>query len=205
MGPIVPALPYIIPAVIAAGSMVFQRQESIQQSQRAREAQKKSQAFYEQTSKPDPAAVEAQATQNRGEAGQRRLGSYQNLSKNLASRGFGSGSGLGFKGAADIESAYAKTSGESETELTKFANTRQFAPGQDAYGTSVPGGSEAMFGQGSNMLNSALGMYMANKMLNPGTPTAATPAMPSYNPYQTGTPNTMGIPSVDQWQYSGGR
>ena len=194
-----------VPVYMGLLSMAFQDRQAGEQAQRADKAREKSQKFYEQTSKPDPAAVEAQATQNRGEAGQRRLGSYQNLSKNLASRGFGSGSGLGYKGAADIESAYAKTSGESETELTKFANTRQFAPGQDAYGTSVPGGSEAMFGQGSNMLNSALGMYMANKMLNPGTPTAATPAMPSYNPYQTGTPNTMGIPSVDQWQYSGGR
>ena len=194
-----------VPVFMGLLSMAFQDRQAGQQERRADKAREKSQKFYEQTSKPDPAAVEAQATQNRGEAGQRRLGSYQNLSKNLASRGFGSGSGLGYKGAADIESAYAKTSGESETELTKFANTRQFAPGQDAYGTSVPGGSEAMFGQGSNMLNSALGMYMANKMLNPGTPTAATPAMPSYNPYQTGTPNTMGIPSVDQWQYSGGR
>lgn len=138
------------------------------QAKRAKDAQDDAQDFYAQTSLPQPAAVAAQETQNRGQLGQARLGAYQNLSKNLASRGFGSGSGLGLKGATDIESAYVKSLGQSATDLTKFANTRQFAPGPDAYGYSVPGGAENMFGSGSNMLNSALGMYMASKALGGG-------------------------------------
>ena len=199
MGPIVPALPYIVPAVIAAGSMVFQHQQGVAQSQRAREAQKKSEALYRETSQPESAAIDAQSAQNRGKLGQARAGAYQNLSKQLAARGFGSGSGLGIKGATDIESNYIKGIGESNTELTKFANTRQFAPGADTYGYSVPGGKENMFG---SMGNTMMGMYAMNRMLTKPEDPGTTPGLPPYNPYSTGSPNTMGIPAVDQWQYS---
>jgi len=183
MGPIVPALPYIVPAVIAAGSMVFQHNQGIQQAARAREAQKKSEALYRETSQPQPEAIGAQDTQNRGKLGQARAGAYQNLSKQLAARGFGSGSGLGIKGATDIESNYIKGIGESNTELTKFANTRQFAPGADTYGYSVPGGKENMFG---NMGNTMMGMYAMNRMLTPGSPgglPGAAPTTPGVAPY----------------------
>jgi hypothetical protein len=158
---------YALPAVmmLAQGGMSYM--QGRQMSNRADDAQKDAQKFYNQVSTPNSAAVQASAVQNRGELGQARLGAQQSLSKNLAARGFGSGSGLGIKGATDIESAYVRGLGESQTELTKFANTRQFAPGSDAYGYSVPGGGEAAFGSGSNMLNTATGMYMANKMLNP--------------------------------------
>ncbi len=162
---------YAMPAAMLIGTIgqgVMSYKQGQMQSSRAGKAQRQAQGFYNETSLPNSEAVQAQATQNRGQLGQARLGAYGNLSKNLAARGFGSGSGLGIKGATDIESAYVKGTGESQTELTKFANTRQFAPGQDAYGYSVPGGGESAMGAGGGMLNTALGMYMANKMLNPG-------------------------------------
>jgi hypothetical protein len=162
---------YAMPAAMLIGTLgtgLMSYKQGQMQSNRAGNAQQDAQQFYDKTSLPNSTAVQAQATQNRGELGQARLGAMGNLSKNLAARGFGSGSGLGIKGATDIESAYVKGVGESQTELTKFANTRQFAPGQDAYGTSVPGGGENAMGTGGGMLNTALGMYMANKMLNPG-------------------------------------
>jgi len=172
MPQVVPFLPYIIPAVVSGG---LQYAQGAAQSRRAEHAQEDARNFYNQTSFPAPAAVNAQATQNRGQLGQARLGSYQSLSKELASRGFGSGSGLGMKGAMDIESAYLKGLGQQQTELTKFANTRQFAPTPDAYGYSVPGGAENALGGASNMLNTALGMYMANKALTGTTTTNGIP------------------------------
>jgi hypothetical protein len=159
---------YAMPAAMLVGTLGSSFLQNSMQSNRANDAQGDAQNFYNKTSLPNSAAVGAQATQNRGQLGQARLGAYGSLSKNLAARGFGSGSGLGIKGATDIESAYVKGIGESQTELTKFANTRQFAPGQAAYGTSVPGAAEGALGAGGGMLNTALGMYMANKMLNPG-------------------------------------
>ena len=168
---------YAMPAAMLMGTLgsgYMSYRQGQQQSSRAGRAQREGQDFYNQTSLPNTAAVNAQAVQNRGQLGQARLGAYGSLSKNLAARGFGSGSGLGIKGATDIESAYVRGVGESQTELTKFANTRQFAPGQDAYGYSVPGGTESALGTGGGMINTALGMYMANKMLNPGQPQPAT-------------------------------
>jgi hypothetical protein len=167
MAALAPVLPFL-PAIIGVGSAGASYLQGEKQSKRADKAQDQAQQFYAQTSLPQPAAVEAQQTQNRGQLGQDRLGAYQSLSKNLASRGFGSGSGLGIKGATDIESSYVKSLGQSATDLTKFSNTRQFAPGPDAYGYSVPGGGEQMLGSGGNMLNSALGMYMASKAFGGG-------------------------------------
>ena len=185
---------YAVPAAMMIGQLGMGYMQGRQQSNRAGNAQKDAQQFYNKTSLPNDAAVQAQATQNRGELAQARLGAQGNLSKNLAARGFGSGSGLGIKGATDIESAYIKGVGESQTELTKFANTRQFAPGQDAYGTSVPSGTENAMGAGSNMLNTATGMYMANKMLNPGQnqPADEIPGLGNwqgYGNYGVGIPN----------------
>jgi len=114
---------------------------------------------------PSQPALDAQAEQNRGALAQARLKSYQNLANRLAARGFGSGSGAFLKGSEEIESNYLQSLGQSQTELTKFANTRQFPPGSDAYGYSVPSGSEAALGSSGGILNTALGMYMANQML----------------------------------------
>jgi len=72
---------------------------------------------------------------------------------------------LGIKGAQDIESAYLRGLGQSQTELTKFANTRQFGPSQDVYGYSVRGGLESALGGGSDLLSRALGMFMGSKAL----------------------------------------
>jgi hypothetical protein len=172
----------------------YDEQNTAQQAYYAKQ-QADQRAYYDQVSLPNSAAVNAAAVQNRGQLGQARLSAQQSLGKNLAARGFGSGSGLGIKGATDIESAYIKGIGQSQTELTKFANTRQFSPttlqppglrfagqqplGSDVYGYSVPGGGESALGSGSNMLNTATGMYMANKMLGGGGGGGSSPAVPA--------------------------
>jgi hypothetical protein len=185
---------YAMPAAMLVGTLGSAYLQNSMQSNRANDAQGDAQKFYQQTSLPNSAAVNAQAVQNRGALGQAKLGAYGSLSKNLAARGFGSGSGLGIKGATDIESTYVKGIGESQTELTKFANTRQFPPGSDAYGYSVPGGTENALGAGGGMLNTALGMYMANKMLNPGQQ-QAVPA--------TAYGNWPGYGNQSQYNYPG--
>jgi len=170
-----------LPLSLGAASIGTSLYQGNVQSRRAEHAQEDARNLYNQISLPSSEAVAAQATQNRGALGQARLGAYQNLTRNLASRGFGSGSGLGIKGATDIESAYLKGLGQQQTELTKFANTRQFGPSADVYGYSVPGGIESALGGGRNLLNSALGMYMANKALGGGFNWPNFPAM-SANP-----------------------
>ena len=169
---------YLVPAIMMVGQMGGQYLQGSQQANRAKDAQKDAQRFYQQNSLPNEANVQAQATQNRGQLGQARLGAYSSLGKNMASRGFGSGSGLGIKAAGDIESAYLRGIGEQQTALTKFSNTRQFAPGGDAYGNSVPGGAENASG---NIGNTLLGMYMMNKLI--GKQPGAAPTTPGVAPY----------------------
>lgn len=112
------ALPYL-----TQGSQNKGVQQTAQQNQQ----------LWQQTAYPNKAAVEASAIQNRGELGQARLGAGQNFFNNLAARGFMSGSGLGAKGQADIERAYAQTYGKMLTDQMKFANTPQQPFPQQAY------------------------------------------------------------------------
>jgi hypothetical protein len=132
------------------------------------EAQAQNQALYEKYSLPNQDALNAQATQNRGQLGQARAAAYRNLFSNMASRGFGSGSGLGIQGAADIEGQYIKSLGEMATDLTKFGNTRQFAPSGAINATPMAGGTETALGKGANMLDQAMGYPMMSQMINQG-------------------------------------
>ena len=110
---------WVSPALSFAGSMYAQRQ----QQDAAEKAQRQNMALWQQTAFPRPEAMAAAATENRGQLGQARLGSYQNLANQLAARGFGSGSGLMARGGADIERGYGQAYGNMLTGLTKFANT----------------------------------------------------------------------------------
>jgi len=108
--------------------------------------------------------------------GQARSNTYENMTNQLASRGFGSGSGLGVGAAESIEGDYLKSLGTLDTEMTKFANTRQFAPAGQTYGyappntqqtnqTSIAGGWESALGSMGSILGNAAGMYTANQLL----------------------------------------
>jgi len=110
---------WVSPALSLAGTMYAQNQ----QQEAAKKAQRQNVALWQQTAFPRPEAISAAATENRGQLGQARLGSYQNLANQLAARGFGSGSGLGYRGGADIERGYGQAYGNMLTGLTKFANT----------------------------------------------------------------------------------
>ena len=146
---------------------------------RAEGARQQSLAMWDKYSKPDPSVLEAQAKQNRGQLGQARLGAYKNLASSLAARAFGSGSGLGIEGAGNIESGYLRGLAQSQTDQTKFAGTRQFGMPESAYGVSVPGGIESGLGQMGGILDTALGMFMANKLLGGGgVPTTTPPTAP---------------------------
>lgn len=119
------------------------------------------QQIWQQNAYPQPAAVKAAATENRGELGQARLSAYQNMASNLASRGWGSGSGLGRSGAANIERGYLQALGKQATDMTKFANTPMFGMPSQAYVSPVSGGTEQALGG----LDTALGYYMMSRML----------------------------------------
>jgi hypothetical protein len=132
-------------------------------------ALKANQGLYDQYSLPNQDLLNAQAVQNRGQLGQARSAAYRNLFNTMAARGFGSGSGLGTKGASQIEGNYVRSLGEMATELTKFGNTRQFAPPGSVYNTPTAGGTETALGKGANMLDQALGYMMMSNMINGGS------------------------------------
>ena len=155
----------IAPMALGAGSMGLSAYSADQQLKAYQDAQRQNLALYSQLSLPSGAAVGAAGEQNRGQLGQARLSAYQNLATNLAARGFGAGSGLGVKAAGDIESGYLKSLGEMATELTKFANTRQFGPSGDVYSTPVSGGMETALGKGSGLLDQAMGFYLMRNIL----------------------------------------
>jgi len=139
----------------------------IQGNQAKKNMQQTSQAnqqTWQQNAFPNSALVNAQSTQNRGEIGQARLGAYQNLASNLASRGWGSGSGLMAQGGRGIESGYLQSLGKNATEMTKLKNTPMFGMPSAAYQTPVSGGTEQALGG----LDTALGYYMIQNMLKGG-------------------------------------
>jgi len=133
----------------------------------AQRAQQGTLDIWKQTAYPNQAAVNAAATENRGALGQTRMGAYQNLASNLAGRGFGSGSGMGLKGASNIENAYLQTIGKMNTDLTKFSNTPQWQPPGGAYPTAA---SSLGYGYGAltesnDLIEAALGYAAMMAML----------------------------------------
>lgn len=172
------AIPMIVMAAMTAASTMYQASEA---KESAHDAQKKNEAMARQTaeanrkawedmSKPNEAAVEASATQNRGALAQSRLGAYQSLANQMASRGFGSGSGIMAKGAGDIESSYLKALGNQQTELTKFANTPMFGAPSSAYQSNVfQQPVSGAVSSGLSGLDTAMGYYMMNNLLKNNT------------------------------------
>jgi len=175
------ASPYA-PYIMGAASMGMQAYQ-------AREAQKAQQEMWNQQQQaaqqnmkqwqkmayPSGAAVKSAGQSLKGQLGQARIGAYQNLSDQMAARGFGPGSGLMARGAGQIESGYMKSLADALTDLTKYATTAQFPPTGSAYysgptqTTQTPIG--AIMGAGSNYLDTAYGFMLMNQLLkNKQTP-----------------------------------
>ena len=184
-------LPWLLPVlgiVSSVGSTVASSVKSSQAKTTAKHESQRQRAAWEQMSKPDPAALAAAGTQNRGQLAQARLGSYKNLASNLAARGFGSGSGLATQGAQNIERGYLQNLGQQATELTKFGLTPQFDPPGGAFGptgqTSVTG---AIAGKGENLMDTALGWTMMKSLY--GTPNTGTTGVTNFYDYSAGQPS----------------
>lgn len=178
---------YVIPILLATATTAYSgisaHQQKVEAHKEAREERAKTTAQWEQLSKPNPAALEAAATQNRGQLAQAKLGAYQNLASNLASRGFGAGSGMGYGAAQNIEQGYLQGLGQSATELTKFGLTPQFAPPGGVYATPgvTPTAGGAMAGTAGNLMSNALGWTMMKSLY--GNQPRYYNAQQAANPY----------------------
>jgi len=179
---------WLAPVASAGASIYSAKKTASEASKRAEKAD----ATYNAMRFPEPTAVAAQATQNRGALGQARTSSYQNLANNLAARGFGPGSGLMARGGRAIEGDYLKSLGNMATELTKFQNTPLYAPQV----TSVPSGTEAAYGKAGSLLDTASGYMMMSNLLKPKTSTPKTPGVLDEIPRDilTGEPLTYNSP-----------
>jgi hypothetical protein len=165
------AVPAIIMAVAAVGSAAMQNESSRKAQSAAKKEAQRNRDWYEKISMPDPEAIKMAEKQRSGELAGARSQSYQSLAENLSTRGFGPGSGLHVKGASEIESGYGKSLGDMYTELTKFANTRQFAPGSGTANSQSLAAqlAGAGWGLGADSLNT-IGGYtgMANALQGAG-------------------------------------
>ncbi len=131
-------------------------------------AANQNQKTWQQNAYPQAGAVNAMNTQLRGNLGQARLQSTQNMSNQLAARGIGAGSGYMAQRQGDIESAYLKGLGSGLTDIQKFANTAQFAPPSSSYYTptaSAAGGTETMAGQASSLFDTYYGYQQMQKLI----------------------------------------
>lgn len=185
----------LLPA-LTAGSQNKQTQNIAQQNQQ----------LWQQTAYPNKAAVEASALANRGELGQARLGAGQNFFNQLAARGFMSGSGLGVKGQADIERAYAQAYGKMLTDKMKFANTPTTPlPSQAYYPQTVA--PLAAAGKGTtDYMSMAMGYQNMMKMiqgLQGGNKTQQL-MLPSMNRGMISSPTGYGWTPPYLDEYSGG-
>ena len=178
---------YAIPIILAVATTAYSGISSHQKEVSAHKEARQQRARWAEMSKPDPGALEAAATQSRGQLAQARLGSYQNLASNLAARGFGAGSGLAAGGAQDIERGYLQSLGQMGTELTKFGLTSQFAPPGGAFGaTGQLGAAGAAAGTGANLMGSAYGWSMMKNLYGNQIPSVNLNypyQNPAANPY----------------------
>jgi hypothetical protein len=156
--------PWVIPAAVAAGStglgLIKGNQEKVAANASAREAR----AQWQANAFPSDATVNAQATQNRGQLGQARLGATQNVGSQLAARGFGPGSGAMAGSLGQINKGYLESLGDMNTELTKFKNTPMFGFPQQGYGTASGGGLSAGLGGATDMMDTAAGLMFAKSI-----------------------------------------
>ena len=161
-------------ALAGAGTSMY---SASQQRKSAQEAQEKQEEAYEKQQKAmDEAAVfptKGEVTNIEktytGKLGQQRLGSYQSLASELASRGFGAGGGYGEGRAGEIEKGYAGGLSDLYRNLISFANTPKYTkgvagvPDYSAYVTQSPGAAGAS--SISDMMGTAAGYMMMSKML----------------------------------------
>jgi len=158
----------LVPLVAVAASVGGSMLKGSMDRRAAEKSQKKAMQQWQATAYPNKAALEASAVQNRGQLGQARLGSYQNLASNMAARGFGSGSGLMAGEAGNIERGYLGAMGKQASDLTRFANTPMWGPPSGAYSSPMSGAMSAGIGQGGGLLDQYLGYYMINNMFGGG-------------------------------------
>ena len=111
-----------------------------------------------------PTAAEKQTA--RGQLGQAKLGAYQTLASELATRGFGPGSGYAAGRAGGLEGAYGRARAGMEAEMLK---PRWRPPTGMEY--AGPGGFEA----GADWINRLAGFYWLAEMLGGGGRPVASP------------------------------
>jgi len=146
-------------------------QESAEANRQASiEAARANQATWQQSAFPSGEAVNAMNQTLRGNLGQARVGAYQNLGNEMASRGFGPGSGIMAKGAGQIEGNYMKSLADALSGITQFANTPQFGMPGAAYqqpATTAPttGAIGGAVSQAGGLLDTAYGYRLMSEML----------------------------------------
>jgi hypothetical protein len=175
---------YVVPIVIglgtaavSAGGAAYGASERKSAASKARRRQR---AMWAATAYASPQEREAAM----GKLGQARLASYQSLASELAGRGMGAGSGVGAKRMEGIERGYGKAYSHM---LTEFAKPRYpYRPGTEQWGGIGPGGAAA--GAGADILEQAMGMLMASKMMKGGQQRQQSPYANLYNdPAQGGS------------------
>ena len=159
------ALQTAAPYVMAAGSMAFQAYQAREARKATEEAARQNLQTWQQTAYPSAQAVKAAEQSAKGQLGQARSASYRNLAEQMAARGFGPGSGLMAREAGQIESGYMQSLADVLSDITKFANTPQWAVPSSAYKTATQSPLGAALGTGSNYLDTAYGYMLMNQLL----------------------------------------
>ena len=147
-----------LPIAAMMGSGYLQGQQA---KKTAQQTAQQNQQTWQQNAYPNAAAVNAQATENRGELGQARSAATKDYFNQLASRGWGSGSGVGAAGLSTINKGYLQSLGQNATAMTKLKNTPMFGMPSQAYVSPVSGGTE----QALQGLDYALGQLQAQQLL----------------------------------------
>ena len=163
------AIPYIPALVMAAGSGMQAYGASKSARKAAGAAQQREQEarqYWEQKSRPDPRAIQAQRLQSRAGLSSAKGMMYENLAKQLAARGISPGSGLMAGEAGKLEASHLRNLGNLEAELTKTALTPMFAPpGYAPMGAIAPNWLSGTGGAVSDIAGTYMGMEMMKKLL----------------------------------------
>lgn len=133
--------------------------------QRQLEAEERARQTWEETAFPSKGVVAGMKKEGKANLARVKLGSYEQMASNLASRGMGPGSGLMVGGSEELEKGYMQAMGSLTTELDKWGESPMWQMPGGGYGGYSPYIAPTYTSGGGSALDTAFGMYMAKMMM----------------------------------------
>ena len=125
-------------------------------------------AQWYKTAFPQPGAIKSTKKAFRNQLAQGKTGAYGNMFNQMATRGFGSGSGLTQLGAQGIERDYLRNLGQGILNINKWGKTPMWGPQGTTLSTNpqmYPSAWSNILGGMGDLMETAMGFFGMQQML----------------------------------------